>query len=95
MIIVACKLGLFFPAVHSLKQKRQLLKRIIAQLQSRFSGAIAEVGMQDLWQRSEIAFCLVGTDASQLQALADKAVSFVEGLHLADVLSHEKEVVRL
>lgn len=95
MIVVICKLGLRFPAVQSLKEKRQILKKIISRTQNRFSLAIAEVGKQDLWQRSEIGFCFIGSDSAKLHGLVDRAVTFIEDLHLSETLSQEKELVRL
>ena len=95
MIVLICKLELHLPEVHSLKEKRQILKKVIARTQNHFALAIAEVGAQDLWQRAEIGFSYVGNDEVKLQKLVDKTIAFIENLHLAEPLSQERESIHL
>lgn len=89
MIVAACKLELHFPAVHSLKEKRHILKKISSRIRSRYAISIAEVGAHDLWQRSEIGLCLVGTDAVQLNSILTDAERFIENMHLGEIISEE------
>jgi uncharacterized protein YlxP (DUF503 family) len=95
MIVAAYKLDLYFPAVHSLKEKRHILKKIISRTRSRFSVSIAEVGAHDLWQRGEIGLCIVGNDTVQLNSLMSEAVRFIEDMHLGEIISHESESFHL
>jgi uncharacterized protein len=43
----------------SLKDKRRVVKSLKERLQSRFKVSAAETRHQDLWQRAEIAACVV------------------------------------
>ena len=53
-------IDLHFPQAGSLKGKRKELSSIKAQLHGRLGAAVAEVGHQDLWQRSTLTAALTG-----------------------------------
>jgi len=44
---------------HSLKEKRAVLQRILTRLKQKFNVSVAEVGFQDVWQRTTIAIVVV------------------------------------
>jgi uncharacterized protein YlxP (DUF503 family) len=46
---------------HSLKEKRAVLQRILTRLKQKFNVSVAEVGFQDMWQRTKIAIVVVTT----------------------------------
>ncbi len=50
MHIGVCKIKLYLPESQSLKDKRRVLKSLIARLKNRFNVAIAEVEAQDIHQ---------------------------------------------
>jgi uncharacterized protein len=56
---------------HSLKDKRRVVKSIKERLQSRFKVSAAETAHQDLWQRAEIAACVVSGDHRQVDEVLD------------------------
>ena len=60
MIVAVERFDLRIPGVHSLKQKRHVLKTLTAALRQTFAVSVAEVEYQDLWQRSAIAVAVVG-----------------------------------
>ena len=51
MVIGSCLLDLHIPGSQSLKDKRQVLQRILKQVRNRYNVSIAELGYSDLWQR--------------------------------------------
>ncbi len=50
MIIGVSQITLHLPDSQSLKDKRQIIKSVLARIRNRFEVAIAEVEEQDLWQ---------------------------------------------
>ena len=60
MIVAVERFDLRIPGVHSLKQKRHVLKTLTAALRQTFAVSVAEVEHQDLWQRAAIAVAVVG-----------------------------------
>lgn len=78
MIIGACTIQLYLPGVFSLKEKRGLLKPLLAQLRRQFEVAAAEVGQNDTWQSAEIAVVAVSNKAGHIYAVLEKAVHWIE-----------------
>ncbi|MBF0118486.1 MAG: DUF503 domain-containing protein [Desulfobacterales bacterium] len=80
---------------HSLKEKRPVVKSIIAKLRNSFNASVAEVGANDMHQRIEIGFALVGNDSSLINSKVDKLLDFAEELNLADIIDSEMEIITL
>ncbi len=86
-------MDLFLPATHSLKEKRQILRKLMEKTFQRFKVPVAEVGHQDLWQRASIGFALVGSDRTLLASLMDQMVLSIEEMDVAQVTDHSKDIV--
>ena len=80
---------------HSLKGKRKVIKSIIKQMQNRFNISVAEVGANDVYQRAEIGFALVGNDRMAINSKADKVLNMVDDLGLAEMIDSEMEILNL
>jgi uncharacterized protein YlxP (DUF503 family) len=57
--------------VHSLKEKRSLVRPVVAELRRRFSVAAAEVGDADLHRRAQVGVATVAGDARQVHEVLD------------------------
>ncbi len=77
----------------SLKAKRQVIKSILGRVRSKFDISIAEVGDQDKWQRSTIAFAVVSNDGGHAHTMLETIIDYVEGLYLAEVVDTRIEIV--
>jgi hypothetical protein len=62
----------------SLKEKRFILKGLLDRLPNQFNVSVAEVGHQDLWQRSEIAVVTVSSSRKVVEATLEKVDRAVE-----------------
>ena len=78
MLIATCVIKLNLFGVHSLKEKRRILKSILVRLPQKFNVATAEIDHHDVWQTAEIALVTVGTDGGYLHGLLEKAVAWIE-----------------
>lgn len=72
-------LDLLLGDVHSLKEKRAVVRPIVAELRRRFSVAAAEVGDLDLYRRAEIGLAVVAADARHCGEVLDTAERLVAG----------------
>lgn len=70
MIVAIGTFEMHFPEVHSLKEKRQILRCLIDRVKAKFNASIAEVDNNDLWQRGTVGVSLVSNDRSLLQKMA-------------------------
>ena len=70
---------LYFPENGSLKGKRMYLRRIRDQLTRRHGASFAEVGHQDLWQRSRIVLAVAASDLRVLEEAFDRVRAYLDG----------------
>jgi uncharacterized protein len=80
---------------HSLKEKRRIVKAIIAQVRNNFNVSIAEVGSNDFHQRAEIGFALVGNDRTVINSKIDKIFNLADEIGLAEIIDTEMEIINL
>ena len=78
MIVAVCVIRLSIYGARSLKEKRQIVKSLLARLPREFNVAVAEVSYQDVWQTAEIAVVTVGNESGYLHGRLEKAVAFIE-----------------
>lgn len=75
MIIGGLTIQLRMPTCHSLKEKRSIVKSVVARLRNEFNVSVAEVAEQDKWQLAVIGVaCVSGTGnhaRQQLEAVVD------------------------
>lgn len=59
--------------VHSLKEKRSIIRPLLADLSRRTEVAVAEVGEHDLHRRTAIGMSVVASDATHVRDVLDRA----------------------
>ncbi len=78
MVVATCVIKLSLNGVHSLKEKRRILKSILTRLPKQFNLAVAEIDCHDVWQTAVIGLVTVGNDSGYLHGLLEKAVAWIE-----------------
>jgi uncharacterized protein YlxP (DUF503 family) len=73
--------------VRSLKQKRSVIRPVIAELQRRFAVSAAETGAQDLYRRAHIGVGLVAADRAHVVDVLDAAERLVAARPELELLS--------
>ena len=93
MVTVSVLLTLYLPGVRSLKEKRVVVRSLVARLRSRLDLSAAEVGAQDQLQRALVGFAVVSGDLATARRLADEAERFADGelLGRAEVIDRSAE----
>ncbi len=93
MVVGICTVQLEVPA-RSLKEKRSVIKPILARVRDHFNVSAAEVDDLDAWQRSTLAFACVSTDANYAHGLLTKVMTFIEqGRFDANILDYQIELL--
>ena len=77
----------------SLKDKRQVLKSLLAHLRNAFNVSAAEVADHDVWRRATVGIAVVATDASFASQVLDKVVDHIERDPRADLGHYEIEML--
>ncbi len=78
MIIGVLTLQLHLGEANSLKDKRRILKSLIARIKNRFNVSVAEVGQQELWQCSTLGISMVSCEQAHVHKVLAAVVNFVE-----------------
>lgn len=80
--------------VHSLKQKRSVIRPVIAELRRRFEVSAAETGAQDLHRRAGIGVALVAADRQHVVEILDAAERLVAARPELELLSARRDLRR-
>ncbi len=78
MIIGVREITLHLPESHSLKDKRQIIKSLMARLRNQFEIAIAEVGANDRWQTAVFGISCVSNDSVHASQILNSAQRYIE-----------------
>ena len=92
MLIAAMTFRLHAPWVHSLKEKRMIVKSLIAQLQNRFHVSAAEIDEQDTHQIIVIGIAAIVPNNAMADSLMDEISAFVEKNTEAEILEEQREI---
>jgi uncharacterized protein YlxP (DUF503 family) len=82
MVIGVCVLELSISESSSLKDKRKIVKSVLARLRNEFNVSVAEVGAQDQRQWAVIGVACVSSDRDYAQGLLSRVVNWVEDSRL-------------
>lgn len=78
VFVGSARVDLHVPGVGSLKGKRAVLNKLKAALQRELGCSVAEVGYQDLWQRSAIGVAAAASSATGAQRVLDRLTAVIE-----------------
>jgi len=81
------ELDLLLGNVHSLKEKRSLVRPLVAELQRRFGVSAGEVGTQDLHRRATVGTAVVAPDRHHVVDVLDAVERLVAGRPEMELLS--------
>ena len=93
MIVGVCVVKLRIFEASSLKDKRQVIKSLMGRLKSRFNISIAEVGLNESWQTSEIGFTLITNNSNHANEMISKVMKFIYGDSRVEVLEQNIELL--
>lgn len=71
-------LELRLPYCHSLKEKRSIVKKIIAKIRQKYNVSIAEVKNNDLWQMASVGISIVSNDKAFVERAMETIIKYIE-----------------
>lgn len=89
-IIGLCTLQFYLPGVSSLKEKRGILKSMLAKLGNKFNISVAEVNHQDKWQSAEIAIVCVSNATVHAHQTLNQVIQWIEEHHPDALITHQE-----
>ena len=92
MFVGTLELDLLLGDVHSLKQKRSVVRPIVAELRRRYDVVAAEAGHLDLHRRASIGVAVVAADAKHCHEVLDACERLVAGRPEIELLSARRRL---
>ena len=80
--------------VHSLKQKRSVVRPLVAELRRRFSVSAAETGALDLYRRATVGVAVTAADRAHVADVLDAAERLVAARPDIELLSTRRGLHR-
>lgn len=77
MNVGICKLKIYIPGSQSLKDKRSILKSLIARLHKQFNISIAEVDDHDVWRIATIGIACVANHNYHVDEVIDEIINII------------------
>ncbi|CAM3678173.1 DUF503 domain-containing protein [Nocardiopsis rhodophaea] len=92
LFVGALTLDVLLGDVRSLKEKRSVIRPIVAELRRKFSVSVAETGDQDLYRRCEIGVAVAASTAAHCSEVMDSCERFVAGRPEIELLSARRRL---
>ncbi len=92
MIVGTGCVTLYAPWVHSLKEKRMVVKSLLTKVRSRFNVSAIEAAEQDVHQTIVLGFACAAGSTALADSTLDHLLSFLEANTEAEIIRIEREV---
>lgn len=93
MIIGICTCEIYIFNANSLKSKRSVVKSIVEKSKNRFNISIAEVGENDKWQKSIIAFSTISNSQKIVEETIEKVINFFDSYGEIEIINIKREIL--
>jgi len=93
MVVGIVKIKIYTPWVHSLKEKRMVVKSICAKVRNNFNTSIAEVEEQDTHQTIVLGFSSVTDHTAQADSILDHIIRYIENNTEGEVFILDREII--
>lgn len=87
MKIIIIKVKLRANWVHSLKEKRMIVKSLVKKLQNKFNISVSEVDNQDIHQSIVIGIAGICLDSKQADSTIDNIINYIYENTDADIIN--------
>jgi uncharacterized protein YlxP (DUF503 family) len=93
MVIGVLQLDLRLYGTQSLKQKRGVIQKILARCRNHFPASCAEIGHQDLWQRSLLGFAVISSSEQVVAPILTRIEDEVLASAELDLINADSEII--
>lgn len=91
MKILIMKITLRASWVHSLKEKRMVVKSLLQKLKNKFNISVSEIENQDIHQTIIIGITGICADSSQSDSTMEHIITFIENNTDAEIINIDKD----
>jgi uncharacterized protein YlxP (DUF503 family) len=95
MVVGVLEVTLHMEGNQSLKDKRKVVKSLLARTRAKFNASASEVGLPDVHESAILGFTVCGGDAEVLRSVLDHLLNFIEHAARAEVVDSRLECLNL
>lgn len=93
MVVGVLQIDLRLHGPQNLKEKRSVVQKIVARCRNRFPASCAEVGHQELWQRTLLGFALVSSTEEVIAPIFSRLEEEILSSAEVDLVNIETEFI--
>ena len=93
MVVGVSSIEIFLPENHSLKDKRQAIKKIVEKTRAKFYISIVDISQNNLWQRALIGFSIVGVKQDHVNSAIENVCEYIESLYVGTIINTRTEII--
>lgn len=93
MILGILSVRLHIPESRSLKDKRQVIKSLLAKIRNKFNVSVAEIDDNDLWQQAVIGIAAIGNEKRFINGVLDQVLNHIRSLPLVQLVDFQIEIL--
>lgn len=93
MFVGTAEFDLLLGDVRSLKQKRSVVRPVVAELRRRFEVAVAEAGQLDVHRRATLGVAVVSADAAHCRDVLDRCERWMADRPEVELLSVRRRLI--
>jgi hypothetical protein len=93
MVVGISRLEIFLPENHSLKEKRQAIRKIVERTKGKFNISIMETDPTNLWQKATVGFAVIGAKQDHVSSTIESVARYVESMYIGKVIGSKTEIM--
>jgi uncharacterized protein YlxP (DUF503 family) len=93
MVVGVSRIEIFFPEAHSLKDKRQMIKKIVEKTRAKFNVSMVEIADNNLWQKGCVGFAVMGIHKDHVQVAIENIQKYIESLYAGEIIDSWTEII--
>jgi uncharacterized protein len=94
MVIACLKIKIRTPWVHTLKEKRMVVKSLSAKIRNKYNVSVSEVEEQDIHQITVLGLACVTQDTSHADSILDHVINFIENNTEGEILQIDRDLIK-
>jgi len=93
MVIGLITFEIYFPYVHSLKEKRKILSKLKDKIKLKFNVSIAELDFLDKWQRTKIGLVAINSQKLTIEKMLNRILKEIEENLEGELLNYKIDYI--
>lgn len=97
MVVGVLQVTVAIEGAYTLKEKRSVVRKLVDRVRNRFSVAVAEIELHELYNRAVIGISTVGNDRAVVNSVLDKVLDAVAdiGIGMAEIVDSQLEILNV